>query len=440
MPMGKGVGGGSLINGMLWNRGGQVDFDNWVELGNPGWSWNDLLSYFQRVGYILTLSVDFCLTHSQSENFSAPWYASRDASIYFQLDSFNPDVHGYEGPTSVSYPEYLWPQTHLWFEALEELGINKSVDPNDGSNAGGYFLPVNIQPTQQTRSDARRTHYNPACERPNYNMAIHAQVTRIIFEDDTEHIRFPQPPYTNSSSPSRTKTRRRSPLPLTAQAVEFASSPNSPRQTVFARREVILAAGAIHTPQLLELSGIGPAPVLSALNIPIHQDLPGVGNNLQDHAMIYLNYSYQNTSILTPTSLLTNSTFDLAAEQQYLSSRMGPWTAKPSTAVAFPSLSQIIGNESMNEIIALASLDHSFSYLPLPYHTHPELLKGYASQLPLILTALLSPTTPSHEILNDNSGSLDVALMRPASRGSTHIISPDPFTPRPSTQTGYLTR
>ena len=350
------------------------------------------------------------------------------------MDSFDPNIHGFRGPTQVSYPEYLWPSSSLWFEALEDLGIPKCVDPNDGSNAGGYFLPLNIHPTQQTRSDARSTYYDPACERPNFNVAVNAQVTRIIFEGDQSSNGTPQTPLQNFSSPVRRHMRRHSKKqdtpPRRATAVEFAAGAAAPRQTVFAHQEVILAAGAIHTPQLLELSGIGSAEFLSSLNISVLLNLPGVGNNLQDHAMIHLDYQYQNHTLPTPDTLATNTTFYHAAEQEYLASRTGPWTAKPSTAVAFPSLQQIIGSNDTSSLLALAALDDSFSYLPAFQRTStPDLLAGYAAQLPLILTALSNTSVPSHEILNDNAGALDLALMRPASRGTTHITSPDPFIP-----------
>lgn len=344
------------------------------------------------------------------------------------MDSFDLHMHGSYGPTQVSYPEYLWPSSSVWFEALEELDIAKCVDPNDGSNAGGYFLPLNIHPTLQTRADARTAYYDPACEQPNFSVAINAQVTRVIFEDSAAPNGYPPSPYQNISAPVKRKTRKQEQHPLRATAVEFATSPDAPRQTVFAREEVILAAGAIHTPQLLELSGIGAADLLSSLNISSRQDLPGVGNNLQDHAMINLDYRYANISVPTPKTLLTNATFYQAAQEEYMSSRTGPWTAKPSTAVAFPSLQQIIGSNDTSALIALASLADSFSYLP-PTHHSPTLLAGYAAQLPLILTALLNASVPSHELLNDNSGGLDVALMRPASRGTVHITSSDPFVP-----------
>jgi choline dehydrogenase-like flavoprotein len=92
LPMGRGVGGGSLINGMIWNRGNQEDFDLWAELGNPGWDWASLLPYFQR-----------------SETYTPRTYSN----LTYQPASFDAAIHGSSGPVQVSYPAYCWPQTGM---------------------------------------------------------------------------------------------------------------------------------------------------------------------------------------------------------------------------------------------------------------------------------------------------------------------------------------
>ena len=410
--MGKGVGGGSLINGLLWNRGGQVDFDIWEQLGNANWSWADLLPYFRK-----------------SESFTPQAYAGDNITDPDQMDTFNVTVHGFNGPAQVSYPEFLWPQTTLWFEALEELGVTKCLDPNDGTNGGGYFIPLSIEPDAQTRSDARRTYHDPAAQRPKYTLAIHAQVTRILF-NGVDNEEAPAAPYSNTSTSRRFwKASQHQPAPLQATGVVFASGPDAPLQTAFARHEVILAAGAIHSPRLLELSGIGSRDILSLFNIPVLSELPGVGANLQDHAMIHLDYAYRNTSIQSVATFAKNTTFLAASENEYFASRTGPWAAKPSTAVAFPSLSHITNTTYTSQLIALASLDNASSYLPSSMQQDHTLLAGYNTILHHILSALNATTVPSHEILNSNSGGLDLSLMRPLSRGTTHIMSSSPWGP-----------
>jgi choline dehydrogenase len=416
VPCGKGIGGGSIINGMLWNRGEQVDFDSWEELGNPGWSWRDLLPYFRK-----------------SETFTPRNYAGQDLYDGEQIDSWNPRVHGFRGPAQVSYPQYLWPQSWAWFEALESLGITKANDPNEGREAGGYFLPLSIDPWNQTRSDARRAYWDPASNRSNFNLALNAQVTHIYTDSGSGYYPFTNGTRYQSGGPA---IRRRQIDRITrATAVEFAFSSDSPRQVVFAREEIIMAAGALHTPFLLELSGIGDRSVLSSRGVSTIVDLPGVGNNLQDHAMIHVNYTYQSTSIKSSATLLTNSTYWAESEAQYVASKSGPFTAKPLTAVGFPTLRQITNESYTSQAIALASLDDTAEYLPLGLPS--SVLAGYSAQLRYLLRHLNSTSVPAYEILSDNAGNLDLALMHPLSRGTIHIATNDPFI-QPSINPNWL--
>ena len=211
---------------------------------------------------------------------------------------------------------------------------------------------------------------------------------------------------------------------LHATGVEYVQGGASgPRITVNARQEVILAAGAIHTPQLLELSGIGQSSVLQAFGIEVLEALPGVGNNLQDHSLIHLEYPYLNPAIMDVDDFASNVTFNEASEAEYYASRTGPWTAKPSEAVAFPSLEQFVSNSS--GLLASVTEDTT-DYLPSNYES--TLRAGYAKQQASILAELRNNNIPAFENLNNNAGGLDLANMRPFSRGTCHITSTDPFT------------
>jgi len=182
------------------------------------------------------------------------------------------------------------PTTHTtsenWFQALNQLGIPTISDPNAGLSAGGYFLPDDIDPNNQTRSDARRRYYDPYAGRPNLNVLAQSQVTQILFEQ-------------SSTSPLHaTGVAVCSFIPMASPETDvrqYASGPGAPVQTVIASQEVIVAAGAVHSPQLLQLSGIGPSGILESFGIPVLKDLPGVGSNLQDHPMIHLNYSCKSS-------------------------------------------------------------------------------------------------------------------------------------------------
>ena len=107
LPLGKVVGGGSILNGMVWNRGNQDDYNAWVSLGNPGWSWNDLLPYFKKVTSLVTSARDLMLIHQQSETFTPRYYEGREN----QPVHFHANAHGFSGPVQVSYSQYYWNQS-----------------------------------------------------------------------------------------------------------------------------------------------------------------------------------------------------------------------------------------------------------------------------------------------------------------------------------------
>ncbi|KAL9620378.1 MAG: hypothetical protein Q9160_005078 [Pyrenula sp. 1 TL-2023] len=376
-PQGRGVGGGSLINGMVWNRGHMDDFRSWETLGNPGWGWDSLLGYFRK--------------------------------------------------------------------ALEELSIPVIADPNAGGDAGGYYLPSIMHPTNQTRSDARRAYLDPYIGRPNFNVIYNSHVTQILFQNFTTNVS--QPSFGDNPNGRGNATSSvsdifgviRKPTPITqnlrprqtvvapshATAVEFAENASAPRQIVQARREVIVAAGALHSPQVLQLSGLGPAALLQRFNISVAQDLPGVGNNLQDHSYIPTNYHYNNASYRTLDNLTRSSAFGADAERIYRANKTGPWTARVSTAIAFVSLPQITNDTSqiISSGVNAGSIDPSL--LPPGYES--TLLAGYAQQLSILSSRLSHPSIPSHEIITNGAGGFTLTIQHPFSRGYTEIRSSDPF-------------
>jgi choline dehydrogenase len=150
-----------------------------------------------------------------------------------------------------------------WTPTLGNLGLPPLKEPNGGVNAGAFVAPSWINPSNHTRSYSKAAYLDPILYRPNLSVHVNATVTRIIFTNDSGN--------------------------LTATGVEFASSAAAPRQTVSVKKEVILAAGVIGSPQVLMLSGIGPRDVLESVNISVQVELPGVGQHLQDHVVRFLN-------------------------------------------------------------------------------------------------------------------------------------------------------
>ncbi|EMC91735.1 hypothetical protein BAUCODRAFT_79531 [Baudoinia panamericana UAMH 10762] len=384
LPQGRGLGGGSLINGMLWSRGEIGDWENFVQLGNPEWSWQDMLPYFMRSETYTPLS---------SVELSEEYSIEADMS-----------VHGTSGPINVSFPHYFWTSSADLFSGLNQLGVPTAYDPNEGLIAGASFLPLSLDPVEEMRATARKGYFDPFVLRPNLYVTTGQAVTQIIFEGRG----------TDSNETA-----------MTSEGMSFASNAETSSQQITASREVIMAAGALHSPQLLMLSGIGPAVALRALRIPVNVDLPDVGSNLHDHGQVWAWYPYNNSNITTPLDFFTNSTFANDAWTDYWANQTGPMTTAAFDGVAFPSL-PFITNGS-NAIAYAASLQSAGQYLPV--NTDPTVSAGYAEQLTLLVDALADPTRAGYEIINANDGALTVANMRPLSRGTIALNSSNPFDP-----------
>ncbi|KAI5207445.1 hypothetical protein E4T39_01989 [Aureobasidium subglaciale] len=430
--------------------GGIGDYDDWVTLGNPGWSFWELLPYFGK-------SETFT-PHPQSE-------AANAVGI-----NQNPLVHGSKGPVNVSFSNHIYNETVNFFSALNELHMPISFDPNDGLIAGASFLPLSLNPVAQTRCDARSAYLEPYTMRPNLWVSTNQHVTRILFErgsgnpntttptpgDSTvgQGSSFSRPDglFSNITQNGIASLNRRSwpwrliakafkahlspqkreptstPVgsvggPLRANGVEFSSAADVPRKNITAVREVIVAAGALHTPQLLKLSGLGPSAELQPLQIPVLVDLPGVGMNLQDHALVGVFYPYQKPTSLTSVQIASNSTLMSQFGAIYQANKTGPWTAGPPDGNAFPALS-FLSNRSLS-IITKAQIQKASDYLPSD--VHQTVLTGFDAQRQLLINALQDPKRAVYELLNFNYGAFSNVNMRPFSRGTVKVSTKSPI-------------
>ncbi|KAH0270777.1 alcohol oxidase, partial [Aureobasidium melanogenum] len=455
IPFFAGQGVGSSLD---WNlmtvpqTGGIGDYDDWVTLGNPGWSFWDLLPYFCK-----------------SETFKPHTQSAAANAVGINQ---NPLVHGNSGPVNVSFSNYIYNETVNFFSALEELQMPVSYDPNDGTTAGASFLPLSLNPANQTRCDARSAYFEPYAARPNLWIATNQYVTRILFEGGFGNPNTTTPTPGDASTgqgssfsrpdglfPNITQnainTKRRISWPghhslkaiinriflqkreptntpvisvgglIRANGVEFASGASVPRKNITAVREVIIAAGAIHTPQLLKLSGLGPSSELQPLQIPILVDLPGVGMNLQDHVLVGVFYPYQKPTSLTSVQIASNYTLMSQFGAVYQANKTGPWTAGPPDGNAFPALSTLT-NMSFS-IVTRAQTQKAMDYLP--EDVHPNVLAGFDAQRQLLIKALQDPRRAVYELLNFNYGAFSNVNMRPFSRGSVKLNSSRPFDP-----------
>ena len=241
---GKGLGGSSLINGMCYIRGNAMDYDNWSKLpGLEDWTYLDCLPYFRKA-------------------------ETRDIGPN--------DYHGGDGPVSVTTPKAgNNPLFHAMVEAGVQAGYPRTDDLNGYQQEG--FGPMDRTVTPQgRRASTARGYLDQARARPNLSIVTHATTDRILFDG-----------------------KRASGV---SYLIGNANEPTIAR----ARREVLLCAGAIASPQILQRSGVGPAALLRELDIALVHELPGVGQNLQDHLEMYLQYACTQPVSLYPALKLLN--------------------------------------------------------------------------------------------------------------------------------------
>lgn len=173
-------------------------------------------------------------------------------------------------------------------DATDELGISTAVDQAAGSPIGGYFCPHNIDPAKTTRSSAREAYYNPAQNRTNLNLITGQQVTRLIVESTNGTAVVTGVEVSACPGFLALKLYPYSACVWTKELTpaQFAASADAERSTVGVTREAIMAAGSLHTPQILQVSGIGASSLLESIGVSTVVDLPAVGENFQDHSLL----------------------------------------------------------------------------------------------------------------------------------------------------------
>ncbi len=292
-PRGKVLGGSSSINAMVYIRGVPSDYDTWAQLGNRGWSWDDMRPYFKS---------------------SEAYIGEAD------------DHHGDSGPLGVSRPGVKGELSKAWIEGGRQAGYPYTPDFNGVQQEG--FGPIDCTTANGRRSSAAVAYLRPALSRPNLTLITKAQATRVILEKGK------------------------------AVGVEYAQKKR--RFEVRASREVILCGGAINSPQLLLLSGIGPADEIAAHGINPLLDLPGVGKNLQDHL-----HGAIKVNATKPVSLysVVKTTALPRHVIHYLFTHRGPCATMGLEALAFL--------KSRPEVIAP---DLEYHFAPVLYADHGRII------------------------------------------------------------------
>ncbi len=337
-PRGKVLGGSSSINGMIYMRGQAGDYDRWAELsGDASWRWENVLPVFKR-------SED----HHGGEN----------------------GIHGSGGEWRVERQRLSWKILDAFRQAAAQTGIAPITDFNGGDNAGCAYFEVNQR--RGIRLNTARAFLKPAAMRPNLTIMTGCHVERLLLEDTGQGV--------------------------VCRGVHFTGGGKA--FTATARRETLLAAGAIGSPHILQLSGIGPAPLLHAHGIAPRVDLPGVGENLQDHLQLRMVYRITGARSLNTTAATWYGKARIGL--QYLFTQSGPMSMAPSQLGAF------------------ARSDADQATPNLQYHVQPLSLEKFGD--------------PLHGF---PAFTASVCNLRPSSRGHVRIASSDSHAP-PKITPNYL--
>jgi choline dehydrogenase len=343
-PRGRVVGGCSSINGMIYMRGQSRDYDQWAALtGDAAWSWDNSLPDFKAH------ESHYRLDHNP---------ASRAA---IEADTGFAEFHGSAGEWRVEKQRLQWDILDAFSKAAQQAGIPATDDFNRGINEGiGYF---DVNQKNGWRWNAAKAFLRPVCmSRPNFSLWSKSQVTRLHIEKQ----------------------------PDGALACMGASVIRDRRPVaVRARREVILSAGSIATPQLLQLSGIGPGSLLREHGVEVLLDKPGVGANLQDHLQIRSVYTVHGVKTLN--MLASNLWGKAMIGLEYALKRSGPMSMAPSQLGAF------------------TRSDPGRPYPNIQYHVQPLSLEAFGE--------------PLHGF---NAFTASVCNLNPTSRGAVRIKSHRP--------------
>ncbi|KAF1969415.1 alcohol oxidase [Bimuria novae-zelandiae CBS 107.79] len=355
---GKALGGTTTINGMTYLRAEKEQIDQWEALGNSGWDWDSMFQYYRS-----------------QEHFQPPSSENAENGATYEKK-----LHGFDAELAVGWNKYFVQQGifDILKNTSENIGVRWNRDANGGRMSGFSTWPFTQNSTTNTREDSANAFYYPVAEqRANLRIFLNTTATRIIWADKSE---ADQP---------------------VAEGVKILTSNNS-TDCLYATEEVILSAGSLRSPTLLELSGVGNPSILHGLGIDTVIDLPAVGANLQDQPNSGISYT-------SPTN----------------------WTGYPSF-VTYLTASDLFGSE-LNDIVSGIRANCSDMartiVTDLPPNESTIEREEKLIELHLDLAWTLNSTVPLAEIVwfpYGNAISVAFWALLPFSRGSVHINSTSP--------------
>ncbi|KAF2126523.1 GMC oxidoreductase [Dothidotthia symphoricarpi CBS 119687] len=372
------LGGGSVINGMAYDRGSAADYDAWEALGNKGWGWAGMYPFFKK-----------------GTKFVAPTQETVDKYGI----TWNPDVYG-DGPLKVGFSDFQFPDVKDYFAAYAGAGTHMAHDGNNGESYGASWYPETFDPAKGERTHARNSYYDPVSSRSNLHVLLETIATELVFDNGRK---------------------------LTARGVKI-SDKTGITKTVYASKEVILAAGAVNTAKLLQLSGIGPKSVLEAAGIKVKLAHDGVGANFQDHPYGSMSFTISNMSVPNPNSW-SDPAFNASAWEEYTTNKTGPLTQARGNSIAFIPLPQV-APETFNDLATQVRNQANDAYLPALYKNSTKLLKGVQAQREVLAGLFQNPKAGIVEYPIPGSGAfVMVSIQKPLSRGTITLNPTNPQGP-----------
>ncbi|WFD03090.1 hypothetical protein MOBT1_001779 [Malassezia obtusa] len=367
-PRGRVLGGSSAINGLYYIRQSEREQNLWAKIAgdaNDLWGWENMLRALKK-----------------SENFTAPTDEARQTGEIH----WNNTAHGNKGPIGVSWPAVSYPPVGAFVESAGAVSAPATNNPDSGAAWGTFVATSAINPSNWTRTTSRTGYIDPFTYRPNLQVLTDHMVSKINFDTSNKDA-------------------------VKATSVNFMKKKGGKVFQVNATREVILSAGAVNDPQILQISGIGDKGLLDSKKVPVVVDLPGVGFHLQDHLSAGVEYKPKNASELPPAKLTNDARVDSFV----------------NSATSYTNTSTLLGNLT-NQVLDAARKNASKAVQA--YNAPDAVKKGYN----------LTYTTTANDVYGTPIGAMELlfamtfgqiqvqaALQHPFSRGSITIKSDDIF-------------
>ena len=394
-PRGKCLGGSSAINLMALVYPSRACLDAWAQIGNEGWGWDGVVKYFRK--------------------FQRHCPPSKDVAEDLGLEILNDGTTAMSGPICSSYPHAPDSAQKVWVETWKKLGKTLNGDPLDGHSFGGYTSSASVDPTKGERSHSGVAYYAPVADRKNLHVLTGAMIDQVEFE------------VANGDSAD------------IAMATGVVFTHGGETYTAKAKKEIIISAGTIASPAILERSGVGSKDLCSKLDVRNVVDNPHVGENLQDHLMC--GFSYEVKDDVATADVMRDPAVIQKAMEQYQSSKSGPLANGGGYSFAYTPLSDFIdpqlSPEEMQALLdkQLPRFRESKDAIDTQHQAFIRSILSNPSEASssLCLTSVQFDGTHGERPKDvftihkpENYIAMIPQLAHPLSRGSIHIQSTDP--------------